>query len=459
MHVKLTIVAGPARGKTFFFDRPDRLLFGRAADARISLPDDGHVSRNHFLLEIAPAGCKLSDLGSKNGVFVNGVRYGGRKPPEPGVVQAPGGAKEAVLRDGDEISVGDTRMRLEIRLEATVPANSVAFAEAATQGGALEPTFAGYRIEGELGRGGMGVVYRGRRTGDDRAVAIKTMLPHVATMPQHARAFLREVDLTRQLRHANIVEVLDSGFAEGTFYCVLELVEGMDLAAHVRASGGRLSLREAAPLMLGILNGLGHAHRTELDTRVSGGEARTFKGVVHRDLKPQNILLARADPWVAKVADFGLAKSFEAAGLTDMTTPGQVAGTPFYWPREQITHYRFLSPATDVFSIATVFYEMLTGRWPRDGVDELLQSCSARDQPPGIAEFMWLFMKYPPLPIRERDDTVPARVARVLDRALRETEVPMDETEMRATLGRLRYPDASAFADALREALVDDGVV
>ena len=115
MHVKISITAGPAKGQRFTFDKPDRFLFGRAVDARVSLPNDPYVSRRHFLLEISPPDCKVTDLDSKNGLFVNGVRYGGRTPLGKGIKQAPNGLKETQLKDGDEIVVGDTRMRVSIQ--------------------------------------------------------------------------------------------------------------------------------------------------------------------------------------------------------------------------------------------------------------------------------------------------------------------------------------------------------
>src|SRR5204863_612734 len=103
-----------AQGQSFTFDQPDCCLFGRTKDARVSLPKDPYVSRQHFLLELTPANCRVTDLESKNGTFVNGVRYGGRKTPEPGMRTAPNGATECKVQNNDEIVVGDTRMRIFI---------------------------------------------------------------------------------------------------------------------------------------------------------------------------------------------------------------------------------------------------------------------------------------------------------------------------------------------------------
>jgi len=118
MRVEVHVTEGPAQGQQFSFDKDDCFLFGRTADANVSLPHDHHVSRQHFLLVISSPSCTLIDLDSKNGVFVNGVRYGGRKPPESGVKQAPEGVNEVQLNHGDEIIVGDTRMTIWIHRDA-----------------------------------------------------------------------------------------------------------------------------------------------------------------------------------------------------------------------------------------------------------------------------------------------------------------------------------------------------
>ncbi len=553
MRVEIKITAGPAKGGNFIFDEPDRFLFGRAADARISLPKDPYVSRQHFLLEISPPDCKVTDLDSKNGLFVNGVRYGGRKPTKQGVVQALDGAQSAYLNDGDEIIVGDTRMKVFIQVdifcvgcgrkipleekdesafvgntylcrdcrqkegngepvhekvaissyapkpsklmvhcircnkdvtdeagtrgqipgaryvcrtcrekEATSPVEIIekmlnaAVAEKTPPG---SPIIQGYRIEKKIGRGGMGVVYKATDRRAGQPVAIKTMLPHVAADPDGVRTFLREVEVTRQLKHPNIVQLFDHGNAQGTFYLVLEFVDGPDLYQHIKSKGGYLSLDEAAPIMLETLEGLAYAHQVTLKLAISEGEFKSFSGIVHRDLKPQNILLVRqGNQWIPKISDFGTAKSFESAGLTDMTIPGDVLGTPMYWPREQITHYKYLNPATDVFSLASVFYEVLTGVWVREGFEEMFDKCKKQRRTPAISDYMKVIAGNPAIPIRKRNPDIPEPVAKVFDRALREAEVPHDETKMREVLMELRYPDAHAFRNALISALKEIGL-
>ncbi|MDM8550590.1 FHA domain-containing serine/threonine-protein kinase [Desulfobacterales bacterium HSG2] len=529
MHVEVKVTAGPAKGQTFAFHKPDCFLFGRAADARISLTRDPYVSRQHFLLEISPPECRVTDLDSKNGVFVNGIRYGGRRPPDPDVIQAPDGAKEAHLKNGDELAVGDTMMTIFIKMNARCSEcgkkmpddkkgpicracrekqqqssqRSVHCAycdrdvtdEVGARGhdGTGEyvcdlcqtrdannpmdllknllrdaavpkdfpdmPTFRGYRIENELGRGGMSVVYKALEEETGRIVAIKTMRPQVAVNEENIRIFRREIKITRQLRHKNIVEIFKYGKSKGVFFFVLELVDGMDLDVFIKSKGGRIEIEEAAPIMLDILEGLAYAHRVKIKMKFVSGREKRFTGIVHRDIKPQNILLARNENgWTPKIVDFGLSKSFESAGLTNMTVAGQVAGTPIYWPREQITHYKYLNPATDVFSIAAVFYEMLTGSYVREGFREMFAQCQNNDRFPGIADFMRIISENPPVPLCERQKNIPEAVAAVIDRALKEAEVPPDEAEMRSALVKLRYPDAGIFRDELAKAFKKAGL-
>jgi pSer/pThr/pTyr-binding forkhead associated (FHA) protein len=115
MQVQLAVVSGPAKGRKFELETADRFVLGRAEDATLSLPNDPWVSREHFLIDVAPPRCRAVDLDSKNGLYVNGVRYGGRKPAPDGVKQAPNLARGVDLSDGDQISVGDTRLEIQIR--------------------------------------------------------------------------------------------------------------------------------------------------------------------------------------------------------------------------------------------------------------------------------------------------------------------------------------------------------
>ena len=236
-------------------------------------------------------------------------------------------------------------------------------------------------------------------------------------------------------------------------------MDGINLSEFIQSRGGRVSIDEAAPILLGILDGLAYAHRARIVLQTAEGKRQVYEGIVHRDLSPQNILLARErDIWIPKITDFKLSKSFESAGITNITNPENILGTLMYWPREQLIYYKHLNSATDVFSIAAVFYEMLTGSWVREGFQELFDKCKQHGRLPGISDYTDVITTHPPIPICERNPNILKPLANVIDRALREKEIPHDNTKMQEVLNELRYPDAGAFRDALLKAFKDIGV-
>jgi eukaryotic-like serine/threonine-protein kinase len=199
-----------------------------------------------------------------------------------------------------------------------------------------------YRIENVLGGGGMAVVYRARDEELDRPVAIKVLADNLATDDSFRQRFLREAKLAARLAHPNVVQVYDSGEADDRPYIVMEYVEGETLAA-LLARRGRFPPAEAIELALQICSGLEHAHD---------------KGLVHRDIKPQNLLI-RSDGTL-KIVDFGIARS---AHGTQLTEAGSVLGTAAYLAPEQATGEE-VTPAADVYGLGVVLYEMLAGRTP-----------------------------------------------------------------------------------------------
>jgi pSer/pThr/pTyr-binding forkhead associated (FHA) protein len=394
--VQLRITEGIAKGKLFTFAAHDTFFLGRHPDCQMYLPDDTFVSRHHFILEVCPPQACVRDLGSRNGTYVNGRKIGGRQEgesPEEGARRA---YPEVTLKQGDRIQVGDTTLEVHIQQAAKqagpppaapVPSfdelNPQQLADlllkAAKKGKAPRLDIPGYQIEKELGRGGFGVVFRARRLADGIPVAIKVMLPRVAVQPVELEKFLREMSVTAQLRHANIVKLFDQGHSEGLPYFIMEYCEGGSLWDHIQKHGGKLPLAVAQPIMLAALEGLAHAHQS---------------GIVHRDLKPHNILLDRG---IARISDFGLAKNFQQAGLSGLSITGNYAGTQFFMPREQLINFKYMKPVSDVWSIAATFYFMLTGSFPypftkqRDPIDVILNE--------------------PIVPIEKRDKMIPSKLA------------------------------------------------
>jgi len=205
--------------------------------------------------------------------------------------------------------------------------------------------FPDYEILGFLGRGGMGVVWKARHIGLDRPVALKVLPATVATTPGFAERFQREARALARLSHPNIVAVHEYGERDGTFFLVMEFVEGVNLRAALRE--GRVGPREALRIVPQICDALQYAHD---------------HGVVHRDIKPENVLVS-PDGRV-RVADFGLAKILGAEASSELTLTGQVMGTPVYMAPEQVERPASVDHRADIYSLGVVFYEMLTGELP-----------------------------------------------------------------------------------------------
>jgi serine/threonine-protein kinase len=205
------------------------------------------------------------------------------------------------------------------------------------------PEITGYRVERVLGYGGMGIVYRAWHLRLDRAVALKMLLAGPYARPEQRDRFLREAQAVAALRHPNIVQVHDAGEANGRPYFTMELVEGGDLAEQVR--GVPQPARKAAGLVAMIADAVHTAHQS---------------GIVHRDLKPNNILLT--EDRTPKVTDFGLARRIETG---DLTFTGAPLGSPSYMAPEQARGDKgAIGPATDVYALGAILYELLTGRPP-----------------------------------------------------------------------------------------------
>ena len=204
-----------------------------------------------------------------------------------------------------------------------------------------------YEIYGLIGKGGMGEVYRARDARLDRTVAIKVLPAEFSAQEERLRRFEQEAQVLGALNHPNLLAIYDVGAQNGTHFLVSELLEGESLASGSKQ--GALPVRKAMDLGVQIAKGLAAAHE---------------KGIVHRDIKPDNIFLTRDGR--AKILDFGLAKqsgaerSGESATITAVTDPGTVLGTAGYMSPEQVRG-KLADARSDIFSFGAILYEMVAG--------------------------------------------------------------------------------------------------
>ena len=306
MTLTLKVIDGPHKGKVFQFEHHDTFMVGRASDATFRLSqDDAYFSRNHFLIEFNPPSCRLLDLNSRNGTFVNGQQV-----------------TSIDLREGDLIRGGQTTIRVgfgseanssarpsllgaaktilpqlfssSVRNQPTIPPTTSRNSPASPAGQASVPAtrpsrdssktsqttelplFTGYRTIREIGRGAMGVVYEAETLDRSKRVAIKAIIPNAAGTAEDISRFLREASILRDLVHPHIV-----GFREfiesNTDLCiVMDYIEGTNAASVVKKTTQGLSVDKSVRFTIQLLDALHFAHQ---------------QGFVHRDVKPANLLV------------------------------------------------------------------------------------------------------------------------------------------------------------------------
>lgn len=427
--IVLEVTRGPHTGQRFEFDRHDTFLVGRSSRAQLCLHDDPHFSRNHFRIEVSPPRCYLVDLGSNNGTKVNGRRI-----------------RETFLADGDIISGGRTEivvrafsspasapaapasgdMMRTIVFSGDAPADDNSLAahpespddnpdssepipsevrqpqvqlsnllSSASRGGSDScsshlPKIPNYEIVSELGRGAMGVVYRAVHKATRQQVAVKLMLPGCQATPSRLQLFAREASILSQLSHPCILRFLELGTAGDHLFIVAEYVETIALSKILEGESPPSQIRICCGITCRVLKALEHAHSLSL---------------VHRDIKPANILLSRQGRKLhTKIADFGLAKNYEDAGLSEMTKDGEVRGSPAYMSPEQIISSRYAKPACDLYSVGVTLYEFLCGKLPFDISMGL--------------EILRAILEDPPIPVQTFRPDIPEGLAAVIERSL-----------------------------------------
>ncbi len=242
-----------------------------------------------------------------------------------------------------------------------------------------------YELQRRVGRGGMAEVYLARDRLLDRPVAIKILFPEFATDPSFVARFRREAQSAANLNHPNIVGVYDWGKERGTYYIVMEYIDGQSVSDILR-SDGPIDPRKAAGIAADVAAALGFAHNN---------------GVVHRDVKPGNVLITATGE--VKVADFGIARAMTSSSEENLTQTGSVMGTATYFSPEQ-AQGKPVDPRSDLYSLGVVLYEMVSGKPP-----------FTADSPVAIA---YKHVQEPVPPLTERAPGVPAPYVAITERAL-----------------------------------------
>jgi len=305
-----------------------------------------------------------------------------------------------------------TRTIAPINDPATIPSNT-----GDTSAGNLPRTFGDFELLTELGRGGMGVVYKARQKSLNRIVAVKMVREaHLADESNGGR-FRAEAESAARLQHPNIVSMYEVGIHDGQHYLCMEYVEGRTLAQRVTAEGP-LPPREAARLLAVIARAVQNAHD---------------HGILHRDLKPSNVMLRSgivdesSTLDLPKITDFGLAKQTDRAET--LTRTGAVVGTPSYMAPEQATGRKDVTIAADVYSLGAILYEMLTGRPPFQASHPL--------------DTLLMVLEQDPIPPRQLNPSVDRELELVCLKCLQKPP-------------ELRYASAAALAQDLEAFVVGD---
>ncbi len=421
MNVVLRVTAGPHSGMEYTFERHETFVVGRSSQVQFPVPEDGFLSRNHFLIEFNPPVCFLRDLGSTNGTKVNGHRVDAVRLRDGDTITA--GESSFVIRVEETTWSGRPRIHClgcgrhapeELAVSARPDEDAISWLcdDCVAHRRKYPTTDSEYLIEKRIGGGGMGEVYLARHLPDNQPVAIKMMVPSIAASDRAKLRFQRELEVLKNLRHPNIVAFHTMFELDGQFQLVMEYVVGKDAHEWAKALPGPLSAAAAARIGYHLMLALEHAHA---------------KGYVHRDIKPSNLLITGPPvrPSV-KLSDFGLAKSFrDDAGFAGLTHQGDIGGSGGFISPDHIRDFREAKEPADIYSAGATLYYLLTNQYPFFNFN------------PHRADAYTMILEHPPVPLRAHRPDLPDGLDKVLRKALEKQ--PRD-----------RWKSAAAMAAALK---------
>ncbi|MDF1662743.1 MAG: serine/threonine-protein kinase, partial [Planctomycetota bacterium] len=399
--LKVEAIEGPHKGEEWTFYGRTLIFIGRGRHPgdrdQVVLNEDKTVSRNHCLIEFNPPECLLRDL-SKNGVVLDNQRLQG----------------SGLIKDKSQLRLGYTVLQAHyvapkpdqdaVELECmecgrvffhgskdqTMEINRPICANCLGKTDFQSQPFPGLELLSELGEGDLGKVYLARQSHRSELVAVKTMRPSLAIEPRKMAIFLAEAKRGAAFNHPNSIRLFDGGFAAGFFYFLLEYMNGVDAKTAIEHREHPYSWPDTLSIFVQVSRAIEAAHR---------------QGLVHRDIKPGNILLSQGanGKQVAKINDFGLLKSFEDTGLSYLTRSGAEHKPPAYMAPEQILNKMPAGPQADIYSLGATFYYLLTGRRPLDF---------------SKGHFTIVIMEHEPLPLKSPLPDIPEGIEAIVMRCM-----------------------------------------
>ncbi|MBF0456971.1 MAG: protein kinase [Nitrospirae bacterium] len=478
LNMTIQILEGLQKGKRFTVCHTESLIIGRSKSSDLQIgTNDRLVSRNHCILEIRYDKCFITDLNSRNGTLVNEKKITSQALNNLDEIRVGSTLLRVILENiGDktfvcsvcgaafseeDIGIGDKEAGGEailcprcwkVKLDSAAKAECSDFlaligttgrhyscckchadvSDSADFDGlacefpdsmyvcldcvkALRKNAQTYDLDDhylilkEIGKGGMGVVYKAVHKDTGRICALKKIHPSAVDDPKNIKIFEREMMVQSKVIHPNLVRVMDKGIVNRTYYFVMEFIRGGSIPALMNSTQGKiLSPRMACAIAVDVLKGLSTLHAN---------------GFIHRDIKPSNILLTRPKKdgvVMAKICDYGLAKSFVKSGnsFLDITkTDGGFAGSVMYMSPEIIKNFKYAKPTVDLYAAGVTLYFMLTGKYTVNIPENYFENMG-KGVPVSQRHPIDIVMEEEPIPILERNPQIPAALAAAVDKSV-----------------------------------------